>query len=147
MENSSSNLFRKHHLDRLYRWIIYSRDDFRCQRCGRKGEISSLNEMTSVLLGNEPIITCDLVIHHINGNRNDDRLENLISLCDECHFEVHNRDWRNKPKENFVTKPVSHEFIEKAIKEYQACQRKIYNKYENILKRIREEELKKIEEV
>lgn len=31
----------------------------------------------------------DLVVHHINGDREDDRLENLVPLCRECHGQVH----------------------------------------------------------
>lgn len=29
-------------------------------------------------------------LHHINGNNKDDRLENLILLCPNCHDQVHN---------------------------------------------------------
>lgn len=36
---------------------------------------------------NKPII---LQLHHINGNRNDDRLENLQLLCPNCHSQTDN---------------------------------------------------------
>lgn len=31
----------------------------------------------------------DLVVHHINGDRSDNRLDNLVPLCRECHARVH----------------------------------------------------------
>jgi hypothetical protein len=33
-----------------------------------------------------------LSIHHVNGNDDDDRLENLIPLCQKCHIHVHKVD-------------------------------------------------------
>jgi len=30
-----------------------------------------------------------LVVHHINGDRNDNQLENLVPLCEDCHHEIH----------------------------------------------------------
>ncbi|WP_442911560.1 HNH endonuclease [Lachnospira sp.] len=29
-------------------------------------------------------------LHHINGDREDNRLENLIMLCPNCHSQTHN---------------------------------------------------------
>jgi 5-methylcytosine-specific restriction endonuclease McrA len=33
-----------------------------------------------------------LSVHHINGDESDDRMENLIPLCQSCHLKVHRRD-------------------------------------------------------
>ena len=56
---------------------------------GRKCECCGLEEWL-----NEPI---NLEIHHINGVRTDNRLENLQLLCPNCHSYTEN--WRGrKPK-------------------------------------------------
>lgn len=34
----------------------------------------------------------DLSVHHINGDRSDNRLENLIPVCQRCHLRIHRRD-------------------------------------------------------
>jgi 5-methylcytosine-specific restriction endonuclease McrA len=33
----------------------------------------------------------DIVVHHKNGDRTDDCIENLIPLCESCHSKVHAR--------------------------------------------------------
>lgn len=38
----------------------------------------------------------DLVVHHINGDRTDNDLENLIPLCHTCHRKVHTHQPHNK---------------------------------------------------
>ena len=38
-------------------------------------------------------IVCEL--HHINGNRSDNRLENLIILCPNCHSQTTNFRGKN----------------------------------------------------
>lgn len=34
----------------------------------------------------------DLSTHHLNGDQEDDRLENLIPVCQSCHLKIHRVD-------------------------------------------------------
>lgn len=55
----------------------------KCEKCG-------LSEWNG-----EPLI-CEL--HHINGNTTDNRIENLIILCPNCHSQTDNFRSRNRKK-------------------------------------------------
>jgi len=46
-----------------------------------------------------------LELHHINGNRNDNRLENLEFLCLNCHSQTRNFRGRNISKKNYHQVP------------------------------------------
>lgn len=37
-----------------------------------------------------------LQLHHVNGNNRDNRLENLVLLCPNCHSQTHNFCRKNK---------------------------------------------------
>jgi transposase-like protein len=42
-----------------------------------------------------------LCLHHINGERHDNRLENLVLLCPNCHSQTPNfgsKNWRRRPE-------------------------------------------------
>jgi len=47
--------------------IIFSRDNYKCQKCGKKA----------------------ILIHHIDGNWKNNVYNNLISLCNKCHLNLH----------------------------------------------------------
>jgi len=49
------------------------RDNYRCQVCGRKK--GSVN----------------VLIHHINGNNQNNDPENLVTLCVGCHLRLHGK--------------------------------------------------------
>lgn len=74
--------------------------EYKCSKCG----IDSWNGETIVL---------DL--DHINGIRNDDRLENLRFLCPNCHSQTDTYKGRNK---NIGIKKVSDEKLLTAYKEH-----------------------------
>jgi hypothetical protein len=52
----------------------------RCERCG-------LTEWQE-----EPLV---MALHHLNGIKNDNRLENLVLLCPNCHSQTENFAGRN----------------------------------------------------
>ena len=42
-----------------------------------------------------------LALHHVNGDRHDNRLENLVLLCPNCHSQTPNfgvKNWRRRPE-------------------------------------------------
>ena len=47
---------------------VLERDKYRCRRCARPGRLE---------------------VHHQNGRPDDNRLENLVTLCRSCHIEAH----------------------------------------------------------
>lgn len=59
---------------------IRERDEYKCKICGIKQRdlIDSNNKKYS------------LIIHHINFNKKDNNINNLISLCRRCHIRLHN---------------------------------------------------------
>lgn len=40
----------------------------------------------------------DIEVHHINGRRQDNKPENLIPLCESCHFDLHQTSRCDGPK-------------------------------------------------
>lgn len=42
-----------------------------------------------------------LELHHINGNNNDHRLENLMMLCPNCHSQTDNYRGKNKSRPEY----------------------------------------------
>ncbi len=59
-------------------WYLLE-NEYRCQKCGIKN-------------WNQEHITLEL--EHINGNRRDNRIENLRLLCPNCHSQT--ETWRKK---------------------------------------------------
>lgn len=77
--------------------------EYKCEVCG----ISEWN-------GN-PL---KLQLHHINGNHNDNRIENLQILCPNCHTQTDNFCGKNKNNNTNVKFLISRKIKEYATKNY-----------------------------
>jgi hypothetical protein len=65
------------------RLLLSGLKEMRCERCG-------VSEWRGVGL--------PLELHHINGDGLDNRLENLLLLCPNCHSQTDTWGGRNKPR-------------------------------------------------
>lgn len=45
-------------------------------------------------------------LHHLNSKREDNRIENMVGLCPNCHRELHTHLYSEKIKENLKKKGV-----------------------------------------
>jgi len=61
----------------------------------------------------------DLIVHHIDGDRENNRLENLIPLCRQCHSRVHTKAKQSDaidrlseklPSESYVDTPSASDY-------------------------------------
>jgi 5-methylcytosine-specific restriction endonuclease McrA len=65
-----------------YRNAIMRRDDFMCQECGKEIEYSGGYDR------NKPQ---HFRVHHKDGDKSNNKFNNLILLCMECHGLIHRR--------------------------------------------------------
>ncbi|MFB0523366.1 MAG: HNH endonuclease [Candidatus Bathyarchaeia archaeon] len=108
------------------RWIVLYRDSFACQDCASKARF--FDQFGRL---HEKGLETDLEVHHINGHS--DNLDNLISLCSECHLqEAHNGDWRNQPVKKYSAKKVTPRIIELALRDFLERQRFWYNYFSQL---------------
>ena len=64
---------------------VLDRDNFECQKCGLN------NEQHIVIYG------CGLCVHHIDKDKTNNVLNNLLTLCRSCHAKVHRLSrWKNE---------------------------------------------------
>jgi hypothetical protein len=81
--NSAYNLYNKEFTEEL-KLEVRKRDNWTCKKCNKKRS------------------TC---CHHINENKKDNRIENLITLCNSCHAKYHsikNLDLKEKEKKFMI---------------------------------------------
>lgn len=50
----------------------------------------------------------ELLVHHIDGDRSNNELGNLIPLCDGCHRKVHRRSTRGPVIDTFTSRLPDH---------------------------------------
>ena len=65
--------------------LILLRDDDTCQQCGSKGKTTTYYRSDI----RRQMVRSTLEIHHIDRNRNNNHLDNLITLCISCHKRLH----------------------------------------------------------
>ena len=58
------------------RAIVFKRDENKCQCCG---------------CSNGELRTNKLIVHHIDVNKQNNSLSNLITLCEQCHHSLHKK--------------------------------------------------------
>ncbi len=66
-----------------YRRIAFKNYDWKCHICGFEEDLQ-YTKGTKLL--KFPVI---LDVHHLNGNRNNNEVDNLIILCPTCHAKIH----------------------------------------------------------
>lgn len=77
------------HFKRLKKTII-KRDNNECQCCKRDYKLG---------------------VHHIDENSHNNKLDNLITLCNQCHFSLHHKYSNNKKaRENLIQKVKERNF-------------------------------------
>jgi 5-methylcytosine-specific restriction endonuclease McrA len=79
--------------------IVLKRDNYTCQWCGYRPD--SQKEKTLILDMCRPnatleekfryLVACNLVVHHIDGDKWNNTLENLVTLCQRCHHSYHRK--------------------------------------------------------
>lgn len=95
---------------------ILKRDKYKCKKCFIRHKVTgyykdSINfiECDEFMINycksiNRKIITIYLQVHHINGNRNDNDYNNLITLCPRCHLKIEREFTLLKKKMNIIFK-------------------------------------------
>jgi 5-methylcytosine-specific restriction endonuclease McrA len=58
------------------RKIVFERDEHKCQCCGCE---------------DGKLLTNKLIVHHIDVNKLNNSLSNLITLCTQCHHSLHKK--------------------------------------------------------
>lgn len=96
------------------RWVVLFRDEFTCQECGKRGKFRLFGAFS---ITHPRGMFCDLEVHHIKDATVND-FDNLITLCSDCHFDVHEGDWKHKPIKTFIPRPITQEVIEKGRADY-----------------------------
>ena len=71
--------------DRALRKVVYERDNFSCQRCGAKAQLTSTeyDGRYTLMANNGEYLVLDHIVPRRAGGRN--VVSNLQTLCDRCN--------------------------------------------------------------
>lgn len=85
---------------------IRERAGHQCEQCGMEFQPGTNLAVDQTRRNGHPIVG---TVHHINGNKSDCSYNNLVFLCQSCHYTLHlvgwipggdlPKIWRNKPPE------------------------------------------------
>jgi len=89
---------------------VLQRDGYTCQGCGKRGgELNAhhkvpFTEIVTPLLAqcDKASMTEDAKIEFIETHPLFTDLDNLITLCEKCHYSLHKRQYRAKPRKGKV---------------------------------------------
>lgn len=68
--------------------LIIERDDHRCVTCGQPEIIKAYTRQ------GQPAERTNLQVHHIDGDRSNNKPENLVTMCQSCHISHHGHDMK-----------------------------------------------------
>ena len=89
--------------DGIIQRACYERAGWRCEHCGMEFVEGTTQAKTERRKDGKPF---SLTVHHLNGDKNDYRHENLLTCCQRCHLSIQGKwkpghvlpaDWQAAP--------------------------------------------------
>jgi len=68
----------------------------------------------------------DLIVHHIDKNPFNNKIENLMVLCQSCHIKQHKRDMQNRTNQSKMMKEKWKKYRESKKKICPVCHKEFY---------------------
>lgn len=69
---------------------VRARAGHRCEQCGMRFYEGTNKSMDRLQRNGNPFIG---TVHHIDGNKQNCSMSNLVYLCQRCHYLLHIHDW------------------------------------------------------
>lgn len=95
-QNNKMTGSEEKYLSKIYfrgaREIVVKRDNYKCCRCDAESS---------------------LIVHHVDRNKKNNKLNNLITLCKSCHINEHHEIRRNADK-GYLCQMCNNQFIRKS---------------------------------
>lgn len=70
---------------------VRARADHQCEQCGMRFAPGTNQSLDRYRRDGHPIIG---TVHHIDGNKQNCSMANLVYLCQSCHYLLHIYDWK-----------------------------------------------------